>query len=369
MRILVVGLRGIPNVLGGIEKHCEQLYPRLANLGCDILVFGRSPYIGKKKYAYKNVKVLPIWAPKQKSLETIIHTGLSACLVNKYKPDIIHFHAIGPGFYIPFIRKILKNKIVATHHGFDYEREKWGFFAKQFLKICEHNFCKAHYIITISQHIKNFIIDKYHYNPSKITTIPNGVELPEILSYGEYCKKLNLLPQKYFLFVGRFVPEKRIKELILAFSKINSNWKLVIAGDADHETEYSRDIKKMAQEISNVVLTGFIFGEELQELYSNAGCFVLPSSHEGLPIALLEALSYGLLCIVSDIPANKDIKHSSIFYFPLNDISALAALMQQAIERKIRSYVADARSFILLNYNWDIIASQTYEVYKKVLEK
>lgn len=363
MKILVTGLRGFPNVQGGIETHCQHLYPRLVELGCEVTVLGRTPYIGNEPYDYNGVSIVPVVSPDKRSLETLVHTYKCSRLVNHYKPDIIHYHAIGPSFFVPFVKS--KVKTVATHHGFDYDRKKWGKFAKAFLRRGENHMCKADAVISISQHISDFLISQYNKTPY---LIPNGVTLPTVSTDESMCNKWGVTRKKYILFAGRFVPEKCIDDLIAAFTELDTDWKLVIAGDADHEDGYSRKIKQMGRDNPNIVLTGFISGNELHEIFSNAGAFVLPSSHEGLPIALLEALSYGLPCIASDIPSNRSVGHHSISYFPLHDIRKLTFLLNHEVSKGSARNEEEIRYFVEKNYNWNTIARQTLEVYKEILK-
>ena len=362
--ILVFGLRGFPNIQGGIETHCQQLFPRLVKYGYEITLLGRRPYTGKKPYDYNGVNVVPVFSPKKRSLEALIHTFLCCLITIVKRPSIVHIHAIGPSFFIPFLR-LFGFKVIATHHGFDYHRAKWGRFARWFLKTGERNMCSANAVISISTHITEFLDLEYS---KKAYQIPNGVVLPQILPSGEYCKKWKLKKGNYVLFCGRFVPEKNIHDLIEAFKGINTDWKLVIAGDADHEDEYSLRIKQ-ERDTPNIVLTGFITGVELQELYSNAGCFVLPSSHEGLPIALLEALSYGLHCVASDIPANRGIGHHSIIYFPVHDIQELRGSIDEIIKTEKNVDHNSLREFINEHFNWDYIASETAKIYDSISKK
>jgi glycosyltransferase involved in cell wall biosynthesis len=364
MQIVALGLRGFPDVQGGIEKHCEQLYPRLVQLGCEIIVFSRSPYTGNNPSTFKGVKIIPVWTPRNKLLETVLHTFFCTLIANKFNPDIIHYHAAGPAMFVP-LAKMFGLRVVATHHGFDYSRAKWGTFAKAFLRQGERHLCQSHGVITVSRHIQTSLL---HRLGCQSELIPNGVELPEILPAGEVCRKYAVQKKRYFLFTGRFVPEKNIDKLILAFSAARTNWKLVIAGSADHEDNYSRNLMKMIRVTPGVISTGFIKGAELQEIYSNAGCFVLPSSHEGLPISLLEALSYGLPCIVSDIPANRNVGYSGIHFFPSGDIEALTSLLiPQALITEPTGIDKAARVFVARNYNWDDIAQSTMILYKKIL--
>ena len=368
MKIAVVGTRGFPGVQGGVEKHCEELYPRLVKLGCKVLVFTRTPYIPPEKRLneWKGVKFFHLWCPRKKSLEAITHTFLAVILAKKWKPDILHIHAIGPALVIPFARA-LGFKIVMTHHGPDYERAKWGNLAKKVLKLGEkrgviHSNC----IIAISKGIRKHIKAKFG---KEAVFIPNGVCIPQIISPGEELRRWELKPKEYVFTACRFVPEKGLHDLIRAYQRINNPlFKLVIAGDADHETFYSRELKKLAAETPGVVLTGFVSGKRLGELFSNAGLFVLPSYYEGLPIALLEALSYGLPVLVSDIPQHKELPLENYRYFQKGNIADLSKKMLELFKKGISEKEKEKYiSLIRKNYDWDQIAKKTLKVYEEIL--
>ncbi|MFN3739288.1 MAG: glycosyltransferase family 4 protein [Thermodesulfovibrionales bacterium] len=363
-KIVVVGGRGFPGVQGGVEKHCEELYPRLAKLGCEVLVITRAPYISKERRLkeWRGVKFYHLWCPSKKSLEAITHTFLGILKAKTLSPDILHIHAIGPSLLTPFA-KLLGLKVVMTHHGPDYKRAKWGKIAKFFLKLGERLAMRfSDRIIVISKEIQQEI--KKKYNRDSIF-IPNGVPSPLWMPPGEELNKWGLQPKKYVFTACRFVPEKGLHDLIEAYRKINNPlFKLVIVGDADHETDYTRQLKKAAKVTPGVILTGVLTGARLAEIFSNAGLFVLPSYYEGLPIALLEALSYELPVLVSDIPQNREIPIPEERFFKPGNIDELSVkmieLFTRGIDEKEKRYI---RSILQENYNWDNIAKQTFEVY------
>jgi glycosyltransferase involved in cell wall biosynthesis len=363
MRIIVTGTRGFPDVQGGVESHCEHLYPSLVNKGCNVTVFTRAPYVSAGIKTYKGIQLIPVTCPRNKFLEAIIHTFKCVLKARMLHPDILHIHAVGPSLFTPFAR-LLGMKVVVTNHGPDYVREKWSLPAKIFLKFCERmGMLFANEIISITNNIAYHIKKKYGRDS---TTIPNGVNIPDRADTDEYINKYGLKNQKYILAVGRFVPEKGFNDIIDAFDRGNFGyWKLVIVGDADHENKYSRDLRAKANKIDSIILTGFIKGQPLHELYSHAGLFVLSSYHEGLPIVLLEAMSYGLSCIASDIPANRNIKLSEERYFKVGDI-------QQIINR-INKYIYEPWTekdrmeqieMIKASYNWEKISAETMKVYR-----
>lgn len=361
MKIVVTGLRGFPNIQGGIETHCEKLYPRLVKLGLNVTIVRRSCFVKENPplKTYQGVYFKDLPAPKIKGVESAIHTILGVWYACKQKADIIHIHAIGPSIAIP-LAKLLGLKVVVTHHGPDYDRKNWNFLAKFILKTGEFFAAKwADEIIVISTIIKNIL--KTKYNRDNTTLIYNGVDIYPPSSNDQYIKSLGLTRRKYILAVGRFVKEKEFDKLIQAFSDLNLlGYQLVIAGDSDHETSYSSYLKALAHK-KQVILTGMIKGDMLKELYSHAGLFVLPSSHEGLPITLLEAMSYNIDTLVSNIPANLAVRLPEDHYFRLNQIDHL----KQQIQRKISSNKYPV-FYNLEAYNWDHIAKQTFDVYRKL---
>jgi glycosyltransferase involved in cell wall biosynthesis len=269
-----------------------------------------------------------------------------------------------------------------THHGPDYKRKKWGKLAKFVLKLGERLGCKwANCIITISGTVSDHVRKKYERD---VTIIPNGVTMPEILQSNNSLKEYGLDKGKYLLSVGRFVPEKGFHDLIDSFNQLltcnsksqylnnqfpTQDWKLVIVGDSDHEDKYSLQLKEKAYRAKNIIMTGFLTGEPLHELYSHAGLFVLPSYYEGLPIVLLEAMSYGLSCIASDIPANRDVGLlAEDRFFKAGDINGLAKKINEfAVKPLSEEEKKTQLNGINEKYNWDKIAQKTMKVYESIL--
>lgn len=361
MKIVVTGTRGIPNIMGGVETHCEELFPRIVAHGFDVTIIRRTNYVKDDLDEWKGVRLINIDSPKKKSFEAIIHTFRAINEAKRLEADILHIHAIGPALLVPYA-KILGMKVVFTHHGPDYDRDKWGWIAKTMLKLGERMGCMfADEVIVISDVIRNLIKRKYN-RTSHVHLIYNGVPEPDLCDYPEYFEELGIEKGKYILGMCRFVPEKNLHHLIEAFVKvknIHSDIKLVLAGDTDFEDEYSRHLKQMAKE-NGVVLTGFIKGKKLHSLLTHTRCFVLPSSHEGLPIALLEAMSYGCPVIVSNIPANLEVGLDYESYFPVGDIDVLAQKLQENIEKPYRKVRYD-----MAEYDWSHIAEQVAEVYQQ----
>jgi glycosyltransferase involved in cell wall biosynthesis len=306
-----------------------------------------------------------LWAPRTAWLETLIHSfeGLLWAIFNR--PDVLHVHAIGPALIAP-IARLFGLRVVVTHHGFDYDRERWGAFAKRVLRLGESLGMRfANERIVISREIQKHVRDSFNV---KSNLIPNGVRLPSPPVSTETLCKLGLVPGRYVVQVSRCVPEKRQLDLIEAFTKAAPpGWKLALVGSLKDGDPYCEAIRAKAASRSDIVLAGFRSGEELNQLYSHAGLFVLPSSHEGLPIALLEGLSYGLPVLVSGIPSNREVGLPDECYFTLGDIDGLASRIREKTDAPKESPEAadDRRELVARNYDWRRIAMGTLEVLRR----
>lgn len=367
LRVMMLGLRGFPDVQGGIEKHAENLCPLLAGMGCDVEVIVRSPYQPHATgEVWKGVRFRPIWSPRSQKLETFVHSFLGVVYAAIRRPDILHIQAIGPALMTPLAR-LLGLRVIVTHHGPDYDRQKWGRLARFVLRMGEHVGMRySNKRVAISNVILKLVQAKHRV---ACALIPNGVVPPLLPETRGVLEEFGLERGRYVLMVGRLVQEKRHLDLIDAFAQAGiPGWKLVLVGAADHSNEYTELLHRTAQATSGVVMTGFQTGVALQELYAHAGFFVLPSSHEGLPIALLEALSYGLPVIASNIPANLEVALAHRHYFPLGNIEALASALrefsQQPCDEAARALV---RESVSRKYDWKAVAVMTMQVYQDAI--
>jgi len=367
MKVFVTGTRGIPDIPGGVESHCQQLYPLIVKQGgYEVKLSRRKPYVNNKITEWSGIQLVDNFTPKKKSIEAIVHTFIGILEAKKWHADIIHIHAIGPAIMVPFAR-LLGLKVVITNHGPDYDRDKWGRLAKFVLRTGEKSGgIFANEVIVISEVIRKIIKDHCHRDSHLIY---NGVQIPEKSSSTSYIDSLGLVAGDYILAVARFVPEKGFHDLIEAYNESGLTCKLVLAGDADHEDDYSHKLKKMVAENPNIILTGYITGDDLHQIYSHARLFVLPSYHEGLPIVLLEALSYGLIPLVSDIPANLEVKIDADYYFQCKNVKHLKDKLTQLwfsdFTIEDREQLVD---FVKNKYDWQTIATQTIEVYRTALK-
>lgn len=363
MKIYVTGSRGIPAIPGGVEKHCEELYPRVVSLGHEVRISRRKQFVRNGEGTWKGVQLEDINCPSTRSLEAIVHTFISIFRAKIWGADIVHIHAIGPALFTPLAR-VLGMKVVVTTHGADYERAKWGVLAKFMLALGEKAACIwANTVIAISTGIHRAISPRA--NDTRL--IPNGVRMPVKSSSTDYIAKLGLTEERYILAVGRFVPEKGFHDLVGAFNRIDTEYKLVLVGDSDHPDKYSNDLKNSASKDDRIIQTGYITGDSLNQIYSNADILVLPSYHEGLPFVLLEAMSYGLYPVVSNIDANLEVGLEPRHYFRVGEQDELKTLLESLLVKLQSEECKTDFSQLLKKYGWNDIAKKTVDVYSRTL--
>ena len=366
MRVVILGTRGFPNVQGGVEKHCEFLSTHLAKQGCDVIVITRRPYVDETITEFMGVRLVAAPTIRHKALEACLHTLIGVFTALRYRPDILHIQAIGPGLFVP-LAKLLGMKVILTSHGSNYRHLKWGRFAKLVFRLGEFLGVRfSDQVIAVSNVIANEIRNTYNRDP---IMIPNGVIVRECSKNADEILRYGLLKGKYILAVGRFVPDKGFEVLIEAFKRLKlDGWKLVIAGNADHEDKYSLELTKLAEQNESIILPGYMSSESLHELYSHAGLYVLPSYYEGLCISLLEAMSYGLPCLATDIEGNRIIELSHDRLFQPGNSQELARKMDQLLREEAKSQQKRKQiKAMVKNYNWENIASRTLAVYHEAL--
>ncbi len=375
MKIAFIGQKGIPAISGGVEKHVEELAVRLAAQGQDVFVYVRDHYTDPKLAEYQGVRLIHLPSIRTKHLDAITHTFVATLHALFQDYDVIHYHSIGPSV-LSFVPRILKPKarVLATFHSRDYFHKKWGVFARAFFHIAEYLTCTVpEKTITISETLATYAKERYGRDT---VCIPNGADA----GYESDMAPLHtwgLRKERYVLSVSRLVRHKGIHYLIKAFreleekNKIPNNFKLVIVGTHAGTPEYEQYLKVMAEGSQNIVFTGEQSGKTLAALFSHAALFVQPSEDEGLSLALLEAMGYGLCPIVSDIPANLEaIRGGSGVSFAAKDTEALKKELAYYINRKEEAAIIGklAKERAEDCYSWDAIAQKTLETYQDILK-
>lgn len=371
LNIVMLGHKRIPSREGGIEIVVEELSTRMVKLGHSITCFNRkghhvsgSEFDSSQLSEYKGVKLKPVWTLDKKGLAAMTSSLSAAIKAALGKYDVIHFHAEGPCAML-WLPKLFGKRCIATIHGIDWQRAKWGGFASKYIKFGEKVAAKyADEIIVLSEGVQNYFKDTYG---RKTVFIPNGVNRPAIREPQLIKEKFGLDKDDYILFLGRLVPEKGISYLIEAFKQINTDKKLVIAGGSSDTDEFLQDLKKIAKDDKRISFTGFVQGQLLEELYSNAYVYVLPSDLEGMPLSLLEAMSYGNCCVVSDIAECAEVVEDKAVVFQKSNVEQLKEKLQDLCDHpeKVQSYKNSASNFICQKYNWDDVVDKTIALYRK----
>ena len=354
------GHKTIPSRDGGVEIVVEELATRMQERGNEVIVLNRKRKKENKLNYFKGVKLYDVFTINKKSFDALVYAFFSTIKARFLKPDVIHVHAEGPCFFLWMLGKHKKTKLVVTIHGLDWKRSKWGGLASKIIKYGEKQAVKhADSIIVLSNSAKKYFRDEYNRDT---IFIPNGVSKPELLEANEINKKRSLQKDSYILFVARIVPEKGLNYLIEAFKRIKNktNKKLVIVGGPSHSKAYFDEISKICQGDDRIIMTGFQSGRILNELFSNAYLYCLPSDVEGMPISLLEAMSFGNLCLVSDIPENKDVLDKDSFTFKKSDVDDLTAKLLFAVNSNFETHKSQ-----FIYKSWDDVVNETLKVYGK----
>lgn len=356
VRICAIGLRAIPNTMGGIETYCENLYPRLVDGGFDVTVIARKPYCRAPR-DFEGVRVIPIWALRHKYLETLIHTFMALIYARLYvHPDIVHLHAVGPGFFAPLAR-LLGFKTIVTHHSADYLRPKWGLVGRAFLRAGERMAALfANKVVCVNQSIRNDLVRRYRFAADRICTIRNGapVHLEPVSEGADVLSALGIEKNAYLLAVGRLEATKGFHDLIEAFKRAAvGDMKLVIVGADFSDDAYARQL--MSKASPSIIFAGARKGGELATLYRNTRVFIHPSYMEGFSLVTLEAIAAGAPVLMSDIDANREFELEDAAYFPVGDVDVLAAKIRigpHGLEG------AHRRQEVIRKNTWDVNAQR-----------
>ena len=375
MRIAFIGHKRIPSREGGIEIVVDELATRMVARGEQVVVYNRKGHnvageefdnqssTSDKPYMYRGVKVIPVTTIDAKGLAALTSSFFATLKAIKARPDVIHYHAEGP--CVPLrLAHWFGIRTVATIHGLDWQRAKWGRFASTYLKLGERTAAKcADEVIVLSRNVQRYFKDTYGRD---VRFIPNGIERNTPVAADAITRKYGLEKDGYILFLGRIVPEKGVHYLIEAFKRLDTDKKLVIAGGSSDSAEYYESIKAAAASDPRIVLTGFTQGEELAELYSNAYVYVLPSDLEGMPMSLLEAMSYGNCCLTSDIPECAEVVGDHAVTVHKGDVDDLTVKLGGLLSdsAQVMSLKTSAADYITDKYSWDDVVDRTLALYR-----
>lgn len=370
LRIAMLGHKRIPSREGGVEIVVEELSTRMAELGHDVTCFNRKGHhVSGEEFdsellsEYKGVKIKRVFTVQKGGLAAATSSLFASLKAAFGKFDVVHFHAEGPCAML-WLPKMFGKKCVATIHGLDHQRAKWGRFASWYILFGEK--CAVRFadeIIVLSENVQNYFKEKYN---RETVFVPNGITRSENEKAEEITEKFSLKKDDYILFLGRIVPEKGISYLVEAFKNVKTDKKLVIAGGASDTAEFEKELKKSASEDSRIVFTGFVQGKIWRELYSNAYIYVLPSDVEGMPLSLLEAMSYGNCCLTSDIPECSSVMGEYGVTFRKSDVSDLTEKLQYLCDNPgiIAEFKSKSADYVCNKFNWNDIVNKTLDIYR-----
>jgi glycosyltransferase involved in cell wall biosynthesis len=373
-RIAMIGHKFIPSRDGGVEVVVSNLAPHLAEIGYDVTCYNRTNKQfkklrkeGKLDREYRGVHL--VWAPTvdRRGLAAMTSSVIATIMASFSRFDLVHFHTEGPSA-LCWLPKLFGKKVVVTVHGLDHMRQKWGKLASAYIMRGEKAAVRhADSIIVLSDGVRTYFREKYR---RETILIPNGIDPAEIRPACEITKQFGLVSREYILFLGRLVPEKGIHYLIKAYQMLKTSKKLVIVGGTSDTNDYVRQLHDMAGDSPTIVFTGFQDGLAVEEFYSNAYLYVLPSDLEGMPLSLLEAMNYGCCCVTSDIGECADVLDGCGFTFPRGNVEALREVLQDLCDHpeKAESHRDEARKVVSSKYTWQEITAQTSELYRNLLD-
>ena len=371
LRSCMFGHKRIPSREGGIEVVVEELSTRMVKLGHQVTCYNRGghhvsgkEFDGERLHEYKGVKLKTVPTINRKGL-TAVSSSFFAALASAFgRYDVVHIHAEGPAAMC-WIPKLFGKRVVVTIHGLDWQREKWkNGFGSKYIHLGEKMAVKfADEIIVLSKGVQEYFQKTYG---RKTLFIPNGVNRPVLRKADLIKNKFGIDKDGYLLFLGRIVPEKGLRYLIEAYKELHTDKKLVIAGGSSDTDDFMQEIQTLATGDDRIIFTGFVAGQALEELYSNAYLYLLPSDLEGMPLSLLEAMSYGNCCVVSDIAECSEVVEDKAVTFQKSNVQDLKEKLQRLCDdpATVQKYKNEAADFICSKYNWDEITQKTLAVYE-----
>ena len=368
MKIAILGTRGIPANYSGFETSVEETSWRLAKRGHDVYVYCRTNNIETDASEYRGVKLIKLPSIQSKHLDTPVHTTLSVLhlFASRLRPDIIQVYGVGNSLWLPFLR-LARVPIVSVVDGLDWQRRKWGAFAKRFLRFSEKLALRwsTEYVVD-SQTVIKYYQANYKKHP---VYIPYGANVPKTMTSDSFVREKGLMPNEYILFVGRLVPEKGVHHLISAFERVKTDKNLVIVGDNIHDREYVTSLKNTKD--SRIRFLGFVYGESYQQLNSHAYIYVQPSELEGTSPALLGAMGFGNCVVVSDIPENLETIGNAGIAFRKNDPKDLADKLQMLIDNpsEVGKYKRLAIERVQKHYSWEVVTDQYEQLFYRLLNE
>lgn len=362
VRIAMIGHKRIPGRESGVEVVVQQLSTRLVARGYKVDAYNRKNKNAPKEEFFQGVRLVTVPTIDKRSLDAPVYAIMATIKACFRRYGILHYHAEGSCIAL-WLCKLFGKRVVVTIHGLDWQRAKWGGLAKKVIRFAERQAVRyADEIIVLSRNVQEYF--KKEYNRETVF-IPNGVDRPSIRDGAVISKSYGIEKEKYLLYLGRIVPEKGLDYLVDAYKQVKTDMPLVIAGGSSHTDEYYESLKERAKEDKRIIFTGHVEGEQLESLFSNTYAYLFPSDLEGMPISLLEAMSYGNCCLVSDIPENTEVVEDKAVVFKKSDVEDLREKLRYILDHpeEVKTLKAASSDHVCSKYNWDRIVDQTLETY------
>ncbi len=367
----MLGTRGVPATFGGVEHHVEQIGTRLVERGHSVTVYSQSHYSRERITEHQGMSVVTLPTVPVRSLEAISHAAMATVHGIFRGHDVFHYHAVGPGLVSPLARWGSRAAVVQTVHGLDADRAKWGGGARGVLNLATWMSARVpDRTITVSRSLAEHYASRYGRSA---TYVPNGINTKPQRDPWLIRQRHGLKGGDYLLFVGRLVPEKRPDLLLEAFAGLETDKKLVMVGGSSYTDDYVAELQRLAERDPRVIMPGYVYGAELDELFSNAAGFVQPSALEGLPLTLLEAMGSDLPVVVSDIDPHLEVVESDrpgARVFADGDAAGLqAALVRMLADQTDEGSAADQlRRSTLSSYDWTAAVDALEVIYRSALQ-
>jgi len=361
LRIAFIGQKGFPATWGGVEAHVHAIATRLARRGHDVSVYVRPWYSPSPEREIEGVRRIRLPTIHTKHLDAAVHSALCAAHAATRGFDVVHFHAMGPALFSA-IPRLSSAAVVTTLHGRDDLQQKWGAVARLALRTGEGMaFRNSDRVVVVSRALQQELAAQGR----RVEYVPNGVDVADEVPCRELRDRFGLEDGAFVLAMGRWIPDKRMRELVEAFvAHPPGDLRLVVAGDADDPRE-RRAIQAAARGSTRVVFPGMVGGRLKAELLTHARAFVTASAHEGMPITLLEAMAAGRLCLASDIEPHREILGAvdERLLFPVADPGAglerIASIEPGAVESRLQE--------LARGYSWDQTVTRLEALYREVV--
>ncbi len=366
MRIVMLGMRGIPANYGGLETVAEEVGARLVERGHRVTAYCRAHNAATDAKVYRGMRRITLPSLKQKFLDTPTHTAASAAHAMFHRADVVHLFGVGNAAWLPVLRLAGRGTVISVD-GMDWRRRKWGRFARFALERSSRFAIRASgACITDSREVARHYREEYGLQPHYIAHGTDTRPVTTRRALGDF----GLCDRGYALFVGRVTPEKGVHHLIAAFRGLDTRMQLVIVGDGSGDPAYWRSLEAAAVSDSRIRLLGPVYGERTRELFAHAWVYVQPSEIEGTALSLVEAMGFGNCVLVSNIAENLETVGEAGLNFDIaNPVESLHGRLAELIANPdiVEQCRGASLTFATAEYSWEHVTTAHESLYRQVI--